>query len=105
LEALLNDYFSSDRPQEMGLPSVAYCAHALHLSVNYFGDLVKRETGKSAQEYLHNKIIEVAKDRIFDVHKTVNDVAYELGFKYPQHFSRLFKQKTGMTLSAYRTRH
>jgi len=104
-ETLLNDYFSSDRPQEIGLPSVAYCAHELNLSVNYFGDLIKRETGKSAQEYIQNKIIDLAKNKIFDVQKTVNDVAYELGFKYPQHFSRLFKQRTGTSPSEYRTRH
>ncbi|MCB0535510.1 MAG: AraC family transcriptional regulator [Saprospiraceae bacterium] len=104
-ETLLNDYFSSDKPQELGLPSVAYCARELNLSVNYFGDLVKRETGKSAQELIQNKIIDTAKDKIFDVHKTVNDVAYELGFKYPQHFSRLFKQKTGTSPGAYRMHH
>ena len=104
-EALLNDYFSSDKPQEIGLPSVAYCAHELNLSVNYFGDLIKRETGKSAQEYIHNKTIDIAKNKIFDIHKNVNDVAYELGFKYPQHFSRFFKQRTGASPSAYRTHH
>jgi AraC-like DNA-binding protein len=104
-ETLLNDYFSSDRPKEMGLPSVAYCAHALNLSVNYFGGLIKRETGKSAQEYIHNKIIDISKNKIFDIHKTVNDVAYELGFKYPQHFSRFFKQQTGTSPTEYRIRH
>jgi AraC-like DNA-binding protein len=104
-EALLNDYFSSDKPQEIGLPSVAYCAHDLNLSVNYFGDLIKRETGKSAQEYIQSKMIDIAKDKIFDIDKTVNDVAYELGFKYPQHFSRLFKQRTGTSPSEYRTNH
>jgi AraC-like DNA-binding protein len=101
-EALLNDYFSSDRPQEIGLPSVAYCAHALNLSVNYFGDLIKKETGISAQEYIQNKIIDLAKNKIFDIHKTVNMVAYELGFKHPQHFSRFFKQRTGISPSTYR---
>lgn len=101
-EALLHDYYSSDRPQEIGLPSVAYCAQELRLSANYFGDLIKRETGKSAQEYIQNKVIELAKNKIFDVHKTINDVAYELGFKYPQHFSRLFKQRTGISPREYR---
>lgn len=104
-EALLNDYFSSDKPQEIGLPSVAYCASELNLSVNYFGDLIKKETGRSAQEYIQNKIMYLAKNKIFNIHKTVNDVAYELGFKYPQHFSRLFKQKTGSSPSEYRTLH
>jgi AraC-like DNA-binding protein len=104
-ELLLNDYFSSNKPQEIGLPSVAYCAHALNLSVNYFGDLIKRETGISAQEYIQNKTIHLAKNKIFDLHKTINDVAYELGFKYPQHFSRFFKLKTGVSPSDYRVQH
>lgn len=101
-EELLNAYFSSDKPIEVGLPSVAYCADELHLSANYFGDLVKKESGKTAQEYIQNKIIEIAKDKVFDSTKTVNEIAYEMGFKYPQHFSRLFKQRTGVTPNAFR---
>lgn len=104
-EFLLNDYFSSNKPQEIGLPSVAYCAQALNLSVNYFGDLIKKETGISAQEYIQNKTIDLAKNKIFDLHKTINEVAYELGFKYPQHFSRFFKLKTGVSPSDYRVQH
>jgi AraC family transcriptional activator of pobA len=103
-ERLLNGYFSSDKPQREGLPSVAYCAGALHLSPNYFGDLVKKETGQSAQEYIQSKVIDVAKERVFDTDKSVSQIAYELGFKYPQHFSRLFKQKAGATPNDYRTR-
>jgi AraC family transcriptional activator of pobA len=74
----------------------------LNLSANYFGDLIKKETGKSAQEYIQLKVIDLAKDRIFDAGKTVSEIAYELGFKYPQHFTRLFKQKTGYTPNEYR---
>ncbi|HCY40305.1 MAG TPA: AraC family transcriptional regulator [Prolixibacteraceae bacterium] len=101
-EELLNGYFSSDKPQEIGLPSVAYFADELHLSSNYFGDLIKKETGKSAREYIQNKIIDIAKTKTFDSDKTVNEIAYELGFKYPQHFSRLFKQRVGMTPNEYK---
>jgi AraC-like DNA-binding protein len=101
-EELLNSYFSSDKPQNIGLPSVAYYASELNLSANYFGDLIKKETGKSAQEYIQNKIIGVAKDKIFDSSKTINEVAYELGFKYPQHFTRFFKQHVGNTPNEYR---
>ncbi len=101
-EDLLSEYFSSDKPSNIGLPSVAYCADALNLSPNYFGDLIKKETGKSAQEYVQSKIIEVAKERIFDFNKSVSELAYELGFKYPQHFTRLFKQKTGIAPNEYR---
>lgn len=102
LEYLLKGYFSSDKPQNKGLPSVAYCAEALHLSPNYFGDLVKKETGRSAQEYIQAKVIDVAKERMFDMNKSVSEIAYELGFKYPQHFTRLFKQKVGITPNDYR---
>jgi AraC-like DNA-binding protein len=101
-ESMLNSYFLSDKPQNIGLPSVAYYASELNLSANYFGDLIKKETGKSAQEHIQNKIIDVAKDRIFDSSKTINEVAYELGFKYPQHFTRFFKQHVGNTPNEYR---
>lgn len=101
-EDLLNGYFSSEKPQKMGLPSVAYFAQELHLSANYFGDLMKKETGKSAKEYIQDKIIEIAKHKTFDNQKTVSEIAYELGFKYPQHFTRLFKQRVGCTPNEYR---
>lgn len=101
-ETLLNGYFQGDKPQTIGLPSVADCAKELNLSAGYFGDLIKKETGRSAQEYIQAKVITVAKERIHDVDKTISEVAYELGFKYPQHFTRLFKQKTGMTPNEYR---
>jgi len=101
-ESVLNRYFSSDNPAKIGLPSVAWCADELKLSANYFGDLIKKETGVSAQEYIQSKIIDVAKIRLFDHDKTINEIAYELGFKYPQHFSRLFKQRTGITPSEFR---
>ena len=101
-ENLLNDYYSSSKPQNIGLPSVAYCAGELHLSPNYFGDLIKKETGISAQEYIQAKVIDVAKERIFSIDKSISEVAYELGFKYPQHFTRLFKQKVGMSPNEYR---
>jgi len=101
-EHLLNNYFQTDQPQTIGLPSVAFCASELHLSASYFGDLIKKETGKSAQEYIQSNIIDVAKERIFDINKSVSEVAYSLGFKYPQHFTRLFKQKVGVTPNEYR---
>lgn len=102
-EDLLNGYFSSEKPKEIGLPSVAYCADRLHLSANYFGDLIKKETGKSAQEYIQVKLMDVGKEKIFDNSKSVSGIAYELGFKYPQHFTRLFKQRIGHTPNEYRS--
>ena len=101
-EALLNEFFSSGKPQDVGLPSVAYCASELNLSANYFGELIKKETGKSAHEFIQLKLMNVAKEKIFDVSKSVSEVAYELGFKYPQHFSRVFKQHVGVTPLEYR---
>jgi AraC-like DNA-binding protein len=101
-EELLNSYFSSDKPQNLGLPSVAYFAEELHFSPNYFGDLIKKETGKSAKEYIQDKIIDIAKNKTYDSNKSVNEIAYELGFKYPQHFTRLFKNVTGHTPNEYR---
>ncbi len=101
-EEVLNNYFSSEKPQTIGLPSVSYCASELNLSPNYFGDLIKKETGTSAQEYIQTKLIDVAKERIFNIDKSISEVAYELGFKYPQHFTRLFKQKTGQSPNEYR---
>lgn len=101
-EELLNNYFSSDQSKTIGLPTVGYCAAELNLSANYFGDLIKKETGKSAQEYIQSKVIDVAKERIFDPEKSISEVAYELGFKYPQHFTRVFKQRTGMSPNDYR---
>jgi len=102
-ETLLNDYLHSEKPQSLGLPSVGYCAEQLHLSPKYFGDLIKKETGKSAQEYIQLKTIDVAKERLVDTGKSVSEVAYELGFKYPSHFTRFFKQQVGSTPNEYRS--
>lgn len=101
-EELLNDYFKSEKGQQLGLPSVTWCADQLHLSPNYFGDLIKKETGNTAMDYIQSKIIEEAKLRMYDSQKTINEIAFQLGFKYQQHFTRLFKQKTGMTPFEYR---
>ena len=101
-DLLLTDYFISNKAAKEGLPSVGYFANELHLSSNYFGDLVKKETGKSALDYIQSKIIDMAKEKFFDPDKSVSEIAYELGFKYPQHFSRLFKNKVGYSPNEYR---
>jgi AraC family transcriptional activator of pobA len=102
-ENLLNEYFLSEIAKDSGLPSVGYFADHLHLSANYFGDLIKKETGKSAQEHIQLKLITLAKERIFDTDKSVSQIAFELGFKYPQHFNRMFKKNTGYTPIEYRS--
>lgn len=98
-ENLLQEYFTIEQGQ---LPSVSWCAGQLNLSANYFGDLIKKETGRCAQEYIQDKVIDMAKEKVFDMEKSISEVAYELGFKYPAHFTRLFKQKVGVTPNEYR---
>jgi len=101
-ERSLDDYLRKGKARNLGLPTVNHFAEAQHLSPNYFGDLVKKETGKSAQEFIQGKLIDMAKEWIFDPGKTVSEVAYELGFKHPQHFSRMFKSRVGQSPSTYR---
>lgn len=101
-EFLIDEYLDSGMPQKQGLPSVSFFADKVFLTANYFGDLVKRETGKSAQEYIQFKLIEKAKDRIVGTNLTMSEIAYELGFQYPQHFGRLFKRHVGVTPNNYR---
>lgn len=101
-EELLDIYFQSDKPQTEGLPTVKYFADKVNLSPNYFGDLIKKETGQTAQEYIQGKLINVAKEKILASQKTVSEIAYELGFQYPQHLSRLFKKRVGCTPNEFR---
>lgn len=101
-ENLLDEYFENSSAQTEGLPTVRYFADKVCLSPNYFGDLVKKETGKTPQEYIQNKIIDLAKEMIIGTDKTVSEIAYELGFQYSQHFSRIFKKNVGCTPLEYR---
>lgn len=101
-ENLLDEYFENTLAEQDGLPTVKYFADKLCLSSNYFGDMLKKETGKSPQEYIQEKVIELAKERISGTADTVSQIAYSLGFQYPQHFCRLFKKRVGYTPSEYR---
>ena len=101
-EALLDAYFMENMPERNGLPTVRYFADKVCLSPNYFGDLIKKETGKTAQEYIQDKIMDVAKQQIVGTDKTVSQIAYELGFQYSQHFNRIFKKNVGCTPNEYR---
>lgn len=74
----------------------------LNLSPSYFGDIIKKETGKTALEYVHLKVMDMEKEKILDKYKSVSEIAYELGFKYPQHFTRAFKNNTGFTPNEYK---
>lgn len=86
-----------------GLPSVKYFADKICLSSNYFGDMLKKETGKTPQEHIQDKVIEMAKEHIVETNETVSQIAYTLGFQYPQHLCRLFKKRVGCTPNEYRT--
>lgn len=102
-EKVVDDYFSTGMAIESGLPSVKYCADKLFISANYLGDLLRKETGKSAQEHIQLKMIDVAKEKLFDSGKSISEVAYELGFKHPQHFTRMFKKQVGVSPNEYRS--
>lgn len=102
-EEALNDYFHNrDAIFMNGLPSVKTFADKCCLSPNYFGDLVKKETGKTPLEFIQHKIIAIAKDELHSTDATITEVAYRLGFQSSQHFNRYFKRNTGMTPTQYR---
>lgn len=101
-EQLLDEYFNGEQIRREGLPTVKYFADKVFLSPNYFGDLIKKETGKTAQEYIQNKIISLAKEWILGTDKTVSQIANDLGFQYSQHFNRIFKKSVGCTPGEYR---
>jgi AraC-like DNA-binding protein len=101
-ETYLDNYFSSDELLERGLPTVTQCGEALNMSSSYLSDLLKLETGKSALTYIHAYVIEEAKTLLLGSNDSISEVAYRLGFQYQQHFSKLFKAKTGISPSDYR---
>lgn len=101
-EETLVDYFEGELPRKQGLPTVKYCAEQVCLSPNYFGDLVKKETGKTPQEYIQLATINRAKELLAEGELTVSEVAWQLGFKYPHHLSRFFKKVVGLTPAEYR---
>jgi AraC family transcriptional regulator, transcriptional activator of pobA len=101
-EEFLKSYFESENPELLGLPTVKYCAQEIGYSPNYLSDLLKKETGKNSQEHIYFHLIEKAKNMLLGSEEPVYTIAYSLGFEYPQHFSKLFKSKTGMSPAEYR---
>ena len=99
----LDAWFRAGEKSEAGLPSVKLLAEKLHVSPNYLSDLLKKETGMNTQDHIHAFLIEEAKNLLVGTDLSVSSMAYALGFEYPQYFSRLFKSKTGMTPSAFRS--
>ncbi len=102
VENILKNYFDQKNNTHEGVPSVKDLASKVHLSPSYLSDLLKRETGLNAQDHIHYFIIEQAKNILLQTNQSVSEIAYSLGFEYPQYFSRLFKQKTGKTPMEYR---
>ena len=101
-DTFFSDYFNSGQLKNNGLPTVKQCAEKMNLSPNYFSDLLKSETGKNAQEHIHYYMLEKAKTLLKNSNRTINEIAYDLGFEYPQNFSKLFKKKVGTTPTLYR---
>lgn len=101
-EQLLDEYWDSGTARLQGLPTVKYFAEKVYLSPNYFGDLVKSETGKTPYELIQFKIAEIAKNALLDPKMNTKQVAYMLGFQYPQHFLRFFKKQVGCTPKEFR---
>lgn len=101
-EQVLDEYFHSELPKRLGIPSAKYCADKMNFSVNYLSDLLRKDTGKSTLEHIQLRLVEAANEKLFDTNKSISEIAYELGFEYPQYFSRLFKKRVGMTPNEYR---
>jgi AraC-like DNA-binding protein len=105
LEDLLTGYFNGDTPVQQGLPTVQYIAYSLNVSPNYLSGLLKLLTGQSTQQHIHEKLIEKAKEKLSTTDLSVNEIAYELGFEYPQSFTKLFKTKTQLSPLAFRSKY
>jgi len=101
-EKLLKKYYETEVLDEKGLPNVKYLASELNFSSSYLSDLLKKETGKTAQEHIHLFVIDKAKNKLLNSKNSISEIGYSLGFEYPQHFSNLFKSKTGFSPSEYR---
>ncbi|MCG8124397.1 MAG: helix-turn-helix transcriptional regulator, partial [Candidatus Thiodiazotropha taylori] len=101
-ENLLRDYFNSEKPLDLGVPSVKYCGERLNMSPSYLSDLLKKETGRTVQQHIQDTVIDKAKNLLLSTNEQVSQIAYGLGFDYPQHFSKLFKSRTGMSPAEYR---
>jgi len=102
LEALLSEYFTNEEVQKRGLPTVQYISQKLNISSNYLSDMLRSLTGQNTQQHIHNKLIEKAKELITTTSLSVSEIAYQLGFEYPQSFSKLFKSKTAVSPLEFR---
>jgi AraC-like DNA-binding protein len=101
MESLLTDYFR-EKSLNKGLPTVQYLSEQLKVSPSYLGDMLRELTGQNAQQHIHSQLIEEAKELLSTTALSTSEIAYQLGFEYPQSFSRLFKQKTNLSPSGFR---
>jgi AraC family transcriptional regulator, transcriptional activator of pobA len=102
LEEVLDEYFNNEKTLSEGIPTVQYLAEKLNISSSYLSDMLRSLTGQNAQQHIHNKLIEKAKERLSTTSLSVSEVAYELGFEHPQSFSKLFKTKTNLSPLEFR---
>ncbi|HCN50260.1 MAG TPA: AraC family transcriptional regulator [Chryseobacterium sp.] len=102
MDGILEDYFNQQETLTKGLPTVEFLASALHLSPHYLSDMLRNLTGQNAQQHIHEKLIEKAKEYLTTTSFSVSEVAYALGFEHPQSFNKLFKKKTEETPLSYR---
>jgi len=102
MEHLLNDYFEMESALNKGLPTVEYLAEQLHLSPRYLSDMLRSLTGQNAQQHIHEKLMEKAKEKLSTTDLSVSEIAYGLGFEHPQSFSKLFKIKNSLSPLAFR---
>ena len=102
-EQVIKNYYHTNQALEYGVLTVNYCATQLNTSPNYLGDLLKNETGKNAKEHIQDYLIEKAKNQIINSNENISEIAYSLGFEHPQSFNKLFKAKTGMSPTKYRS--
>jgi len=102
LEGLLDDYFNNEKSLAQGIPTVQYLSEHLNISASYLSDMLRSFTGQNAQQHIHNKLVEKAKEKLSTSTLSVSEIAYQLGFEHPQSFSRLFKTKTNLSPLEFR---
>jgi len=102
-EAILDDYYNNRQSLNQGIPTVQFLSAKLNLSPGYLSDVLRSRIGQNAQQYIHLKLVEKAKEKLSTTGLSISEIAYELGFEHPQSFSKLFKSKTKMSPVEFRS--
>ena len=103
LDEILDNYFNNEDSLINGIPTVQLLAEALNISPSYLSDMLRNITGQNAQQHIHNRLVEKAKEMLSTTNLSISEIAYQLGFEHPQSFSRLFKNKSGLSPVKFRT--